>query len=183
MHQPHRGPPSRCHTLPQGGVLFCKSAHEALKGALRVGSSSVVPCLRCLMGQSLYCSAAHAGVWAERGYGDGSIPCAWLGISHHRLLPHIPSSVSPQQPLPWDCSTIPKLQLPTTASSRGLASLSGVCMDAARTIWLSFYSGCHRSTTSHSALNASPLTQTIAPLWGLDSCFSSPIRWGQVQSY
>ena len=25
-----------------------------------------------------------------------------------------------------------------------------------------------------SALNVSPLTQTIAPMWGLDPCFSSP---------
>ena len=33
---------------------------------------------------------------------------------------------SQQQPSPWDCSTIPKLHLPATASSRGPASLSGV---------------------------------------------------------
>ena len=29
---------------------------------------------------------------------------------------------------PWDCSTIPKLQLPATAPSRGPGSLSGVCL-------------------------------------------------------
>ena len=57
------------------------------------------------MGQPLYCSAADADVWGEKGYADGSSPlgvtqqyrlasmAAWLsstGISHHDLLPHIP---------------------------------------------------------------------------------------------
>ena len=162
-----------------------------------MGSSSVGPCLRCLMGQPLYCSAVHAGVWGVRLWwwfhplrvtqqyllASMSVWLSSTGISHHSLLPHISSSISPQQLLPWDCSTIPKLQLPATVPSRGLASLSGVCMSAARTVWFSFYSGCHRSTISHSALNVSPLTQTIALLWGLDSCFSSPTCWGQVQSY
>ena len=41
---------------------------------------------------------------------------------------------SQQQPSPWDCFTIPKLQLPATAPYTGLASLSRVCMAAARTI-------------------------------------------------
>ena len=53
------------------GVLLCRSAHQALKGAPWVGSYSVVQCVRHLMGQPLYCSAANAGVWGERGYGDG----------------------------------------------------------------------------------------------------------------
>ena len=55
---------------------------------------------------------------------------AWLsstGISHHNLLPHIPSIHlhSQQQPLPWDCSTLPKPQLPATAPSKGPLSLLG----------------------------------------------------------
>ena len=52
----------------------------------------------------------------------------------HRHFPRSPPSHplnlslhSQQQPLPWDCSTIPKLQLPATAPSRGPGSLSGVC--------------------------------------------------------
>ena len=45
-----------------------------LKGAPRVGSYSVVQCLRRLVGQPLCCSAANAGVWGERGYGDGAAP-------------------------------------------------------------------------------------------------------------
>ena len=32
-------------------------------------------------------------------------------------------------------------------------------------------------------LSLSPLTQTIALMWGLDPCFSSPTRRGQAQSY
>ena len=57
---------------PLTGVLFCKSVHQALKGAPWVGSCSVVQCIRRLTGQPLYCSAASAGVWGEKAYGDGS---------------------------------------------------------------------------------------------------------------
>ena len=70
-----------------------------------------------------------------------------------------PSLCSQQQPSPWDCSTIPKLQLPVTAPSRGPAFLSGVCMAAVKTVWFSFHLGCHRSAVSLPALNVSPLTQ------------------------
>ena len=41
--------------------------------------------------------------------------------------PISPSLCSQQQPLPWGCSTIPKLQLPTALPSRGPVSLSVVC--------------------------------------------------------
>ena len=63
---------------------------------------------------------------------------AWLssstGISHHNLLPYIPSiHLSAVNSSPCDCSTIPKLQFPATEPSRGRVSLSGVCMAAART--------------------------------------------------
>ena len=39
--------------------------------------------------------------------------------------PFSPSLCSQQQPSPWDCSTIPKLQLPVAAPSRAPVSLSG----------------------------------------------------------
>ena len=155
-----------------------------------MGSYCVVQCVRRLMGQSLYCSAANAGMWGERGCGDGSTYYAWL--SSVALLPWLPSfppqafpttissltspsSVSPQsqQLSPWDCSTIPKLQLPATVPSRGFMSLSWVCMAVVRTVWFSFPLGYHRSAVSLSALNVSPLTQTISPMWGSDPCFSS----------
>ena len=57
-----------------GGDLLLTSTCQALKGAPWVGSYSVVQCLWHLVGQPLYCSAADAGVWGERGYGDGSTP-------------------------------------------------------------------------------------------------------------
>ena len=145
------------------------------------------------MGQPPYCSAANAGLWGERGYDDGPTPYTWL--SSITLLPWLPgfppqafspqsppsypldlSLHSQQQPSLWDCSTIPKLQLPDTTPSR-------VWMAVARTVWFSFHLGCHRSAVSLSALNVSPLTQTIALVWGLDPCFSSPTHREQVQSY
>ena len=149
------------------------------------------------MGQPLYCSAANAGMWAERGCGDGPIPShdsavlpCFYGCPNflHRYFP--PQShplnvavLSQQQPSLWNCSMIPKLWLPSTAPSREPVSLSGVCMAAARTVWFSFHLGSHRSAMSLPALNVSHLTQTVAPMWGSDCCFSSLTHWGQVQSY
>ena len=46
-------------------------------------------------------------------------------------------------------------------------------MAAARTVWFSFHLGCHRPAVTLSALNVSPLTQTITLMWGSDPCFSS----------
>ena len=60
--QVHRG-------TPMAGVLFCRSAHQALK----VGSYSVVQCARCLMGQ-LSIVQLQVLACGERGYGDGSTP-------------------------------------------------------------------------------------------------------------
>ena len=50
------------------------------------------------------------------------------------LHPLNPSLCSQQQPSPWDCSTIPKLQLPAVVPSRGPVALSGVRMAAAKTV-------------------------------------------------
>ena len=55
---------------------------------------------------------------------------AWLsstGLSHHNLLPHIPSTrpSSQQQPSAWGCSTIPKHQLPAAAPSTDLSPCPG----------------------------------------------------------
>ena len=141
--QAHRG-------APLARVLLCGSACQALKGARWVGSYSVVQCIRHLMGQPLYCSAANVGVWRERGY-DGSTP--YGGLSSIPLLPWLPgfppqafpplsppshpldpSLHSQQQPSLWDCPTIPKLQLPAAAPSRGPAPLPGVCTAVARTV-------------------------------------------------
>ena len=58
-----------------------------------------------------------------------------------------------------------------------------MCMVVARTVWFSFHLGFHRSAVSLSVLNVSPLTQTLALMWGSDPCFSSPTHQGLVQSY
>ena len=52
-------------------------------------------------------------------------------------------------------------------------------MCGCRKDWFSFHLGCHRSAISLLALNVSPLTHTIARLWGSDSCFSSPTHEGR----
>ena len=65
-----------------------------------MGSYAIGQCIRCL-GHTLYHSAADAGMWGERGYGDGCIPYTWL------------SSITL---LPW-LSGIPPLAFPTTISS------------------------------------------------------------------
>ena len=152
------------------------------------------------MGQPLCCSSADAGLSGKRGDDEGSTRYAWLSsIAFLPWLPSFPPQAFPpqspplhsldpplwsqQQPSPWDHSTIPKLQFPATAPARGPVSVSRVWMAMARTVWFSFHLGCHRSAVSLSALNLSPLTQTIAPMWGPDPCFSSPTRRGQVQSY
>ena len=46
-------------------------------------------------------------------------------------------------------------------------------------LYFLFRGVCHKSAVSLLALNVSPLTQTIAPLWGSDPCFSSPSAEGR----
>ena len=144
MCQAHRG-------APLAGVLLCGLAHQSLKGAPCVGSYSVVQCVRCLKAslsivQLLMqaCAEREAVVMAPPPTRDSAIlPCFHGCLAFlHRLFPPQsppshplnPSLCSQQQPLPWDFSTIPKLQLAAAAPSRGPASLSRVCMAAARTV-------------------------------------------------
>ena len=140
VHQAHRG-------VLLAGILLCRLACQALKGAPWVGSYSVVQCIRHLMGQPLYCSAANAGVWGEfmvmvsPPTGDSAILSSFHGCLHwhfpprsHPSHPFNPSLCSQQQPSPWDCSIIPKVQLPAAVPSRGPVFLSGGCMAAARAV-------------------------------------------------
>ena len=92
------------------------------------------------------------------------------------------SLCSQQQPSPWDCCIIPKLQLPATASSRGPAALSRVCMAVARTVRFSFRLGCYRSPVSLSALKCFSSDSEMALMWGSDPCFSPPTSQRQIQS-
>ena len=136
---------------PLAGVLFCRSVCQALKGAPWVGSYSVVQCLRHLLGQPPYCSAADAGsgareamVMAPPSMSDSAVLSCFHGcldFLHRHFPPQSPPShpldlslCHQQQPLPWDFSIIPKLQLPAPMPSRGPASLSRVCMAVARTL-------------------------------------------------
>ena len=144
VHQAHRG-----GTL--AWALLCSFHIRHLKKQPGLGSCSVVQCIRHLMGQTLNCSTANAGVWGERDYGAGFTPMCDSAVSpcfhgclaflHRHFPPQSPPSYpislslhSQQKPSPWDCSTVPKLQLPAAAASRGPASLSRVRVAAARTV-------------------------------------------------
>ena len=87
----------------------------------------------------------------ERGHGDGTTPMHDSGVStclHGCLIflqrhfpPQSPPSChlgptphSQQQTSPWDCSTIPTLQLPVAMPSGKHASLSGVPMAVTRIV-------------------------------------------------
>ena len=131
------------------GVLLCRSVCQALKGAPWVGSYAVVQCIRLLMGRHvvqlliLACGETEPIVMASSVLCDSAVlPCflVFLAFLHQHFPPLSPPSyplnpslLSQQQPLLWDCSTIPKLQFPATAPSRRPALLSGVCMAVART--------------------------------------------------
>ena len=134
---------------PLAGALLCRSAHQSLKGAPWVGPT-LVQCIKHLMVLSvvqlpmLACGEGEAMVVTPPPTRDSAVwPCFHLCLAFpHRHFPpqsppsHLldPSLHSQQQPSPWDCSTIPKLQVPATVPSWGPVSLSGVCMAAARTV-------------------------------------------------
>ena len=65
--------PYLCQFRHVEGVLLCRSVCQALKGAPWVGSYSEVQCIRRLMAQALYCSAANYGVC--RGESHMYTPC------------------------------------------------------------------------------------------------------------
>ena len=104
------------------------------------------------------------------------------GISNHRLLPHIPSihlSTVNSSPLP---GIVPQ----TLSSSSQPLFFQGTCV-LVRAIYgwskdclIPFpFSVLHRPALSLPALNVSPLSQTIAPMWVSDPFFSSPTHWVQ----
>ena len=112
----------------------------------------------------------------------------WLsstGISHHNLLPHIPSI----RLSTVNSSPRTRIAPQSLNSSSQLLRLPEDQRSCPVYVWLwqglsdPFHLSCHRSAVSLSALNASPLTQTIARMWGLDPCLSSPTHRGQVQAY
>ena len=135
------------------------------------------------MGQPPYCSAAYAGLCGERGCGDGAARFAWA--SSTPLLPGPPGF--PPQALPI---TISSLTSPRSISLQSAAALAlgllqepstpapsscafrGTCLSVqgmyvARTVTLLPFR-LPQISCSRSALNVSPLTQTVAWLWGSD---------------
>ena len=165
-----------------------------------MGSCSVVQCVSHLMGQPLYCSAVDAGLWGKREavvmapplhvtqqYHLASMAARLFSTGY--FLPQSPPSHplnqslhSQQQPLPWDCSTNPKLQLPAAAPSRGPESLSGVCMAVAKTVILVPFR-LPQINCFTLGLKCFSCDSDHCPMWRLDPCFSSPTHQGQVQSY
>jgi len=91
----------KCSNFILAVILLFNFVCQALKGPPCVGSYSVVQCITRLMGRPLYCSATHAGVWGERGYGDCSTHCAWL--SSIAFLPRLPGF--PPQAFPTTISS------------------------------------------------------------------------------
>ena len=179
---------------PLAGALLCRSAHQSLKGAPWVGPT-LVQCVKHLMVLSvvqlpmLACGEGEAMVVTPPPTRDSAVwPCFHLCLAFpHRHFPpqsppsHLldPSLHSQQQPSPWDCSTIPKLQVPATVPSWGL---SGVCYGCSKDglIFIPFrlpQISCF--TLSLKCFSS----DSDALMWGSDLCFSSPTRQGQVQSY
>ena len=185
-------PISALRGLPRCGVLLCCSAHQAHRGAPWLGSYSVVHQVfdgpASLTFSCQYWRVGRERLWwwlhplcVTQRYCLASVAACLpsTGISHHYLPPHIPSvhlSAVNSGPCPGIAAqslsfSSQPLRLPGDQHS------CWVCMAEAKTVWFSFHFGCHRSAVSLSALNVSPLTQTIAPLWGSDPCFSSPTCW------
>ena len=136
--------------------------------------------------------------FGERGYGDGSNPYTWL--SSIALPQWLPGFLPQAFPTTVSSHTSPSIRLSAVNSSPrpGIApqslnsssqplSLLGDLHSCpgygvARTVWISFPLVCCRSAVSLSALNVYPLTQTIALMWGSDTCFSSPTHWGPMNA-
>ena len=139
-------------------------------------------------------SAVGSGVWGERGYSDGSTPCAlppwppsfplgafpmWISFLPSPQL----SPQSQQQFLAWYCSPIPTLHLPATMHSRGLASLYGVQRAVVRIICvvLTTFRLSQISCFTLRQPQMLPFCPKQLPwIWGSHPCFSSPTIWLQA---
>ena len=148
------------------------------------------------MGQPLYCSAASAGMWGERGYGDGST--SYTCLSSIPLLPWLPSFPPQAFPIKISSLTSPRSVLPQSTAAITLellhnpsAPASSCCALQGTCFPVRGMYGCGKDCLilipfrlpQISCFTLSlKLTQTIAPLTGLDPYFRSPLT-GQVQSW
>ena len=87
------------------------SVGRHLKGHPGWGSHAAVQCIRCLMGQPLYCSAVNAGMWEERGYGDGPPHDSAVSPCFHGCLAFLYRYFRPQSP-----PSHPSVSPPSTAA-------------------------------------------------------------------
>ena len=108
--------------------------------------------------------------------------CAWSGHGcwDHGDPGRTHSGITPQSLH----SSFPPLFRPGDPHS----FLGYICLWQRLSVSFSFHLDCHRSAASLSDSNVSPLTQTIALIWGLGPCFSSPFLPAsppkkQVKSY
>ena len=157
-------------------------------------SYSEVQCIRHLTGQPLYCSAADGGsgereaiAMAPPPMHDSAVSSCFHGCPaflHRHFPPQSPpphplnlSLCSQQQPSPWDCSRIPKFQLPAAVPSQG------TCVP----VWGMY--GCSKDCLILPQISCFILSlkcfssDSDAQMWGWDPRFSSPALRGQVQSY
>ena len=167
--------------------MFRAQAH---RGAPLTGVYSVLQCLKGLMGQPLYCSAADSGMWEEKGYGDGSTTLLpWLpGLPPQAspspvssLIPLIHLSavnssprpgIAPQSP---NSSSQPLHPLRDLSPSRGMYGCGKNCL-----ILIPF----RLPQISCFPLSLKRFSSDLdsCSMWGSDPCLSSPTHRGQVQS-
>ena len=165
-----------------------------------MGSCSVVQCVSHLMGQPLYCSAVDAGLWGKREavvmapplhvtqqYHLASMAARLFstGISYHSLLPLIPlislSTVN--------SSPCPGIAPQTLNSSSQLLHLLGDLLPCPGYIWLwqelliLIVFRLPQISCFTLSLKYFSSDSDNCLIWGLDPCFSSPSRRGQVPSY
>ena len=133
--------------LPCLGPFSVAQGIRHIEGPPWLGSYSVDRCVRSqvfdgpaclLLLLMLECGKTEAMVMVPPPMCDSAVLSCFHGCQaflHRHFLPQSPPSqvvnpslCSQQQPSLWDCSIIPKLQLPAAATCRGPASLSWVCL-------------------------------------------------------
>ena len=144
-----------------------------------------------LMDQPLCYSFANAGMLGERGVmaplstHDSAISPCFYGCPaffHRHFLPQPPPSPPFDLALCSQQQALPRITPQSLNSSSQMLHLPGDLHPCPGYVWLwqgliLIHLACHRSAISFSALNVSPLTQTVVLLWGSDPC------WGQVLFY
>ena len=180
------------------GVLLCCPVCQAHGVAPLGWGPTLVQCIRRLMGQPLYWSAADAGMWGERLWGRLhplhmtqqyrlASMAAWLsstGISHHNFLSHIPSV----RLSAVNSSPLPGIAQQSLNSSSSRCTLQGTCVP----VWGMY--GCGKDCLILIPFRLQQISffpcrfncfssDSDALMWGSDPCSHFPTHRGQVQSY